>query len=89
MQKKIGNITWRSSNFVTEFGNIDIKSVIEDVVKEVKSEIENGDQKSDKSVIYKQVEIEKKDYQIIIETINSKWKNKKKKSRKYICNVFC
>lgn len=78
MQKKTGNITWRSSNFVTEFGNIDIKSIIEDVVKEVKSEIENSDQKSDKSVIYKQVEIEKKDYQIIIEIISSKWKNKKK-----------
>lgn len=68
---------------------MDVKSIIEDVVKEVKLEIENSDQKLDKSVIYKQVEIEKKDYQIIIETMSSKWKNKKKKSRRYICNVFC
>ncbi len=68
---------------------MDIKSIIEDVVKEVKLELGNGDQKSDKSVIYKQIGIEKKDYQIIIETMSSKWKNKKRKSRKYICNVFC
>lgn len=68
---------------------MDIKSIIEDVVKEIKLEIENSDQKADKSVIYKQIEIDKKDYQIIIETINSKWKNKKRKSRKCICNVFC
>ncbi|MDE5830813.1 MAG: hypothetical protein K2H53_04005 [Clostridia bacterium] len=83
-----GDITWKSANFVTEFGNIDIKSVLVDVIKEVKLELENGEQKSDKPVIYKQVEIEKKDYQIIIETIMQKSKNRKKKPRKYVCNVF-
>ena len=36
-----GNIVWRSSKFVSEFANIDIKNYIEDLIKEIKLDIEN------------------------------------------------
>lgn len=74
-----GSIIWKSSSFVTEFGNIDIKSILLDINKEVRAEIEKSENKTDRTVIYKQTQIEKKDYQIIIETIAGKSKNRKKK----------
>ena len=50
-----GNIIWRSSKFVNEFANIDIKNYIEDLIKEIKLDIENNkDEKSRK--IKKQIE---------------------------------
>ena len=76
--EKDGTLTWKSASFVSEFGNIDIKGVLSEVVKEVRLELEKTNQKNDKTVIYKQVKIGKKDYQIIVETISSKVKNKRK-----------
>ena len=83
-----GNLTWKSASFVSEFGNIDIKSTLLNVIKEVKIEIEKSEEKKDKLVIYKQIKIEKKDYQVIIETIASKSRNRKKKLRRNVCYVF-
>ncbi len=73
-----GEITWKSASFVTEFGNIDIKSIITEMVKETVLEVENTEKKNDKLVIYKQVKIGKKDYQVIIEAIEAKTKNRKR-----------
>jgi len=67
-----GNLTWKSASFVSEFGNIDIKNILTDVIKETIVEIEKSEQKNDKQVIYKQIKIGKKDYKIIIETIATK-----------------
>ncbi len=83
-----GNITWKSANFVTEFGNIDIKSVILDLIKEVKLETEKEDNKLEKQVIYKQTRIDKKNYNLIIELIDTKPKNKKKKYSKLLAIYF-
>lgn len=83
-----GNITWKSSNFVTEFGNIDIKNILSDMVREVTLELENGEKKIEKPVIYKEIKIGKKDYQVIIEGIPAKTRNRKKKLRNYACDVF-
>ncbi len=83
-----GNITWKSANFVTEFGNIDIKSVILDLIKEVKLETEKEENKLEKQVIYKQTRIDKKDYNLIIELIDTKPKNKKKKYSKLLAIYF-
>jgi len=85
-----GNLTWKSSTFVTEFGNIEIKSILADLIKEVKLDLgkeESDDQKKDKQVLYKQLKIGKKDYQVIIETIASKSRNKKKREVRNACYV--
>jgi len=74
-----GNIIWKSTSFVSEFGNIDIKSTLIDVIKEIKLELEKTEEKNENKLIYKQIKIGKNDYQIIIETIASKSRNKKKK----------
>ncbi len=74
-----GSLTWKSQSFVTTFGNIDIKNILADVIKEVKLEIENNKEKAN-TEIYKQIKIGKRNYKLIIETISSKSKNRKKKS---------
>lgn len=83
-----GAITWKSVSFVSEFGNIDVKSILLDVIKEVKIELEKNEEKKEKLTIYKQIKIEKKDYQVIIETIPSKSRNRKKKLRRNVCYVL-
>ncbi len=77
-----GNITWRSVSFVNEFGNIDIKSILTELAKTAKIELENNiNDKNKKELISdKQVQIGKKEYKVIIERIKSKTRNRKKKS---------
>ena len=58
------------------------------MVKEVILELENGEKKSDKQIIYKEIKIGKRDYKVIIETIPAKTRSRKKKLRNYVCNVF-
>ncbi len=58
------------------------------MVKEVILELENGEKKSDKPIIYKEIKIGKRDYKVIIEIIPAKTRNRKKKLRNYVCNVF-
>lgn len=74
-----GNLIWKSANFVTEFGNVDMKSVLDDIIREVKIEIEKDETKSEKNIIYKQAKVGKQDYQVIVETMESKSNNRKKK----------
>ena len=73
-----GNIVWKSSNFIVEFGNIDIKNIINELSKEIKLEIENKEN-SKKNAIEKQVEIGKKKYKIIAKYLRTKQKTLKKK----------
>ena len=73
-----GNIVWKSSNFIVEFGNIDIKNIINELSKEIKLEIENKEN-SKKNAIEKQIEIGKKKYKIIAKYLRTKQKTLKKK----------
>ena len=52
-----GNIVWKSISFVNEFGNVDIKNILDNLAKEIKTQVENDDSKS----IDMQIKIEKKD----------------------------
>ena len=79
-----GKINWKSASYVSEFGNIDMKSILEDITKEVRQELkndenQNNENKNEKTIIYKQTKIGKKDYKLIIEIFASKIRNKKKK----------
>ncbi|MCI8621121.1 MAG: hypothetical protein HFJ50_05190 [Clostridia bacterium] len=86
--KEDGTLTWKSSSFVSEFGNIDIKDILSGMIKETIVEIEKSEQRNDRQVINKQIKIEKKDYKVIIETIASKARNKKRKDEIMLVMYF-
>lgn len=46
-----GNMVWRSSKFVQEFANVDINNILRDLLKEIKLEIENNEEDSEKVFI--------------------------------------
>ncbi len=74
-----GNIIWKSSKFVSEFGNIDINSYINDLVYDIKSEIDTRENKKDRD-IEKQVIIGKNNYKIVGRFVSTK--NREKKNKK-------
>ena len=82
-----GNIIWKSSKFVSEFGNIDINNITKSLAKEIKLDIlesklnkENVKNKS----IYKEIEIGKNTYKIFGEYV----KSKKKKQNEYMMTLY-
>lgn len=66
-----GNIIWRSSKFTSEFANVDINTYMEDLVIDMKGEIENKS-KSNNQEINRQIEIDKKTYQVLGKYVKSK-----------------
>ncbi len=66
-----GNIIWRSSKFTSEFANVDINTYMEDLVIDMKGEIENKS-KSNNQEINRQIEIDKKTYQVVGKYVKSK-----------------
>lgn len=74
-----GNIIWKSSKFIQEFANIDINNHLNNIVREIKLEIENGsedDKKNLEDLINKQIKIGDKNYKILGEYVKTKDKNK-------------
>ena len=85
-----GNIIWKSSKFIHEFANIDINNYLNNIVKEIKLEIENGseqDKKELEELIYKQVKIGEKTYKVLGEYVRSKEKDKKKENE-YMTTLY-
>ncbi|MBO6233275.1 MAG: DHH family phosphoesterase [Clostridia bacterium] len=72
-----GNIVWKSSKFVTEFQNVQINHYIDDLVYDIKSEIEKEENKKD---IEKQIKIGKNIYRVFAKFVHSKNKDKKSKN---------
>ena len=66
-----GNILWKSTKYTKEFTNIDIANILKDLLKQIKLEIENNPENSEKD-IYKEQEIGKKIYQIFGKYTKSK-----------------
>lgn len=77
-----GSIIWKSTNFINEFGNTDIKNVINNLCKEIKEEL-------DKRIktIHRQLQIGKKNYNIIAKFIRKKQKGRKK-INEYIVVIY-
>ncbi len=82
-----GNIIWKSSKFVSEFGNIDINNITKSLAKEIKLDILenklNKEHIKNKS-IYKEIEIGKNTYKIFGEYV----KSKKKKQNEYMMTLY-
>lgn len=58
-----GNIVWKSTKFEKEFANTDITNTLNELLKQIKLEIENNEENPEKS-IHKEVEIGNKIYEI-------------------------
>ena len=72
-----GKVTWRSSKFVSEFANIDIGNYVNEMLYDIRDEINKKETKKDKqNTIIKQVEIGNSVYQIIGNFILPKKYNK-------------
>ncbi len=74
-----GNMVWRSNKFVQEFANVDIKNILNDLLKQIKLEIENNEENPEKS-IHKELEIGNKIYEILGKYTKSK--------EEYICTMY-
>ena len=80
-----GNIVWKSISFVNEFGDVDIKNILDNLAKEIKAEIEvNGLKNS----IDMQITIGKKDYKIVGECLRKKQKGIKKRTEYMVVLYF-
>ena len=85
-----GNIIWKSSKFIKEFVNVDIKNYLNDIVKEIKLEIENGSEENKKELkelISKEVEIGNKIYKVLGEYVKSK-NGDSKDQNEYITTLY-
>lgn len=80
-----GNIIWRSRKFTEEFQNIDIATYLNQVVKEIKLDIEKNE--SENIEISKQVNINGKIYKICGSVVKAK-KRDKKKQKEYMLSLY-
>ena len=72
-----GSIIWKSTKFVSEFRDIDINPILDEIIKDMKLEIENNT-KLRNNEISQQVEIGNKSYKIVGEYVKSKQVDRKK-----------
>ena len=82
-----GNVIWKSNKFISEFANIDINNYINDLLIDIKSEIEKRQDKNNKDIV-RQLEIGKNYYKIVGKFVNSKNKDKKKTQEYMIILYF-
>ena len=85
-----GNIIWKSSKFIHEFANIDINNYLNNIVKEIKLELENGsneDKKELQDLILKQVKIGSKTYKVVGEYVETKEKQKNN-NKEYMTTLY-
>ena len=78
-----GTVIWRSSKFNKEFANVGINKYIDDITKEIKTDIDNNNIPS----IDKKVAIEDKTYHIIGDYVKIKQKDRKK-TNKYMTILY-
>ena len=72
-----GSIIWKSTKFVNEFRDVEINSILDEGVKNLKLEIENNTELRNNQ-IFQEVEIGNKSYKILGEYVKSKHHDRKK-----------
>ena len=81
-----GNIIWKSSNFIKEFANVDIGVTLNDIIKELKLNIQKGKNKNNFSIC-ESMRIGDRNYRIIAE--HTKLKEKEHKdSQEYMATIY-
>ena len=81
-----GNIVWRSTNFVSEFANIDINNYITELLENINLEIKERKDKKDKSIL-SNLKIDNKEYKILGEFVKS-GNRERKKQEKYMMILY-
>ena len=81
-----GNIVWRSTNFVSEFANIDINNYITELLENINLEIKERKDKKDKSIV-SNLTIDNKEYKILGEFVKS-GSRERKKQEKYMMILY-
>ena len=66
-----GNVVWKSSKFASEFEDIDINTFVNDIIFDLKEEIQNKKNENDKS-ISKNIQVNKRQYRVVGKFVNSK-----------------
>ncbi len=66
-----GNIIWKSSKFNIEFMNMEINSYLNDLVIDIKAEIEGRENKKERTIV-RHVELNNKYYEIVGKFVHSK-----------------
>ena len=77
-----GNIIWKSAKFVDEFASTDINAYLDEIIREVKQEINNFNGK--RQSIMKQIKIVNKTYKVLGEYV----KSKKGKKDEYMMTLY-
>ena len=81
-----GNIIWKSSNFIKEFANVDIGVTLNDIIKELKLNIQKGKNKNNFSIC-ESMRIGDSNYRII--AAHTKLKEKEHKdSQEYMATIY-
>ena len=88
-----GNVIWKSPKFVSEFENINIENILNDLIQEIKAEIqgkiENYDRNRTKDrQVQKELVIEDKHYKILGEYVKSKQNTKTNESEYMVLLYF-
>ena len=81
-----GNIIWKSSNFIKEFANVDIKVTLNDVIKELKINVEKGENTNNISIC-ESMKIGEKNYKIIADYTKIREKEHKNSSE-YMTTIY-
>lgn len=76
-----GNIIWKSTKFIKEFREFDVTSILDNIIKEIKLEIENNTNLKNNQIV-KKIVINNKNYKIICEYVKSKTPDKKNVDKK-------
>ena len=74
-----GDIIWRSSSFASEFEKVEINSYLDNIIMDIKNEIDKREDKKNRDIL-KEIEIEQKTYKIVGKFVNSRNKDKKTKN---------
>ena len=78
-----GNVIWRSSKFIKVFANVGINNYIDDIAKEIKTDIDNNNVPT----VDKEIKIDNKVYHVIGDYVKIKQKDRKK-SNKYMTILY-
>ena len=81
-----GNVVWKSSKFATEFEDIDINTFVNDLVYDLKEEIKNKKDKTDKSIL-RNIQVNKRQYRMVGKFVNSKHYSKNEKDE-YMAIIY-
>ena len=82
-----GNVIWKSNKFISEFANIDINNYINDLLIDIKNEIEKREDKNNKDIV-RQLQIGKNYYKVLGKFVHSKNKDKKREHEYMIMLYF-